>query len=340
MLVVPAAREPLAPAGSWPSVSIVMVVRDEARHLREAVTSALAQDYPGRLELAVAVGPSRDGTALVAAQLAADDSRVRVVANPTGRTAAGLNAAVRATTAPVVARVDGHAMLPPGYLRRAVELLDETGAVNVGGVMGAEGTTPFERTVAAAMSSPFGVGGGRFHYGGDPGPADTVYLGVFRRTALEAVGCYDERFVRAQDWELNHRLRGAGGLVWFSPDLRVTYRPRSSLRALATQYRDYGRWRRVVMRRHPDSVRPTYLVPPAAVLGIAAGVGLAATGRRVGLLAPVGYATANLAASGVVGRRLEAEEAVRLPVVFATMHLCWGWGFLTAARGLGDERPV
>ena len=336
MLVVPDAPAPLAPPGSWPGVSIVMVVRNEARHLREAVTSALAQDYPGEVDLAVAVGPSRDGTRRVAGQLAAADPRVRVVDNPSGRTAAGLNAAIRATSAPVVARVDGHAMLPPGYLRRAVELLPETGAVNVGGVMGAEGTTPFERTVAAAMSSPFGVGGGRFHYGGEPGPADTVYLGVFRRTAIEAVGCYDERFVRAQDWELNHRLRGAGGLVWFSPELRVTYRPRSTLRTLATQYRDYGRWRRVVMRRQPDSVRATYLVPPAAVLGLAAGVGLAATGRRIGLLAPAGYGSANLVASAVVGRRLSPEEARRLPLVFATMHLCWGWGFLTAPRGLGD----
>jgi glycosyltransferase involved in cell wall biosynthesis len=313
----------------------MMVVRNEALHLREAVASILEQEYPGKVRLAVAVGPSKDGTEQVAADIAAADPRVTVVDNPTGRTPCGLNAAIKATDEPIVVRVDGHALLPPGYVKRAVELLEETGAVNVGGVMGASGTTSFERSVAAAMSSPFGVGGGRFHYGGEPGPADTVYLGSFRREALEAVGGYDESFTRAQDWELNHRLRGRGGLVWFAPELRVTYRPRPTLRALATQYRDYGRWRRVVMRRHTDSVRWHYLVPPATVLGIALGLALVLVGQPIGWLAPAGYATANLAASAIVGRRLALRDALRLPVVFATMHLCWGWGFLSSRRGLG-----
>jgi glycosyltransferase involved in cell wall biosynthesis len=315
-----------------------MVVRNEELHLAEAVGSVLEQEYPGGLRVAVAVGPSQDGTLEVARGLAEADPRVTVVDNPTGRTPAGLNAAVAGTDEPVIVRVDGHALLPPGYVRRGVELLEETGAVNVGGVMGAEGTTPFERSVAAAMSSPFGVGGGRFHYGGEAGPADTVYLGIFRRAALEQVGGYDERFTRAQDWELNHRLRGAGGLVWFAPELRVTYRPRPTLGALWRQYRDYGRWRRVVMRRHADSVRWHYLVPPATVLGIVLGIALVLVGNPVGWLAPGAYVTANLLASAIVGRHLRLRDALRLPLVFATMHLSWGSGFLTSPRGLGRAR--
>ena len=319
---------------SWPPVAVMMVVRDEALHLREAVESILAQEYPGPMRVAVAVGPSKDGTEQVAAELAATDARVTVVENPSGRTPSGLNSAVKATDEPVIVRVDGHALLPPGYVKRAVELLDETGAVNVGGVMGAEGTTPFERSVAAAMSSPFGVGGGRFHYGGEPGPADTVYLGTFRREALEGAGGYDETFTRAQDWELNHRLRGRGGLVWFTPELRVTYRPRPTLRKLALQYRDYGRWRRVVMRRHSDSVRWHYLVPPVTVVGLVVGLALVLAGQPIGWLAPAAYAAANLTASAIVGRRLRADEALRLPLVFAAMHLSWGVGFLTSSRRL------
>jgi succinoglycan biosynthesis protein ExoA len=321
---------------SWPEVAVVMVVRNESRHLAETVTSVLGQDYPGAVEVVIAVGPSTDGTERVAARLAQAHPAVRVVTNPSGRTPNGLNNAIAATTAPIVARADGHALLPDGYLRRAVEILVETGAVNVGGIMAAEGTTPFQRAVAAAMSSPFGVGGGRFHYGGEAGPADTVYLGVFRRDALIAANGYDERFTRAQDWELNHRLRSAGGKVWFDPELRVTYRPRHSLRALSRQYRDYGRWRRAVMRRHPDSVRWTYLVPPAMVAGVAAGAAVVASGRRVGLVAPMAYAAANLLATAVVGRRLPASEAVRLPAVFATMHFSWGYGFLSSRARIDD----
>jgi glycosyltransferase involved in cell wall biosynthesis len=324
---------------TWPAVAVVMVVRNEALHLREAVGAVLEQEYPGDVRVAVAVGPSKDGTEEVAADLAAEDPRITVVPNPSGRTPNGLNAAVAATDEPVVVRVDGHAVLPPGYIRRGVELLQATGAVNVGGVMGADGTTPFERTVAACMSSPFGVGGGRFHYGGQEGPADTVYLGIFRRSALEAAGGYDEHFTRAQDWELNHRLRARGGLVWFAPELRVTYRPRPSLGALAHQYRDYGRWRRVVMRRHRDSVRWHYLVPPVTVLGLVLGVALVLVGQPVGWLAPAAYVTANLVATAVIGRRLSLGEALRVPAVLATMHLCWGWGFLTSKRRFGASAP-
>ena len=118
----------------------------------------------------LAVGPSKDRTQEVAEALAAEDPRVRVVPNPTGRTPNALNAAIAASRYDIIARVDGHAMLPPDYLRVAVETLEATGADNVGGIMAAEGITPFEQAVARAMTSKIGVGGARFHTGGEPGP--------------------------------------------------------------------------------------------------------------------------------------------------------------------------
>ena len=167
----------------------------------------------------------RDRTSEIAAQLAQSDPRVRLVGNLIGRTPNGLNAAISAARHQIIARVDGHGVLSPGYLRRAVEELQSTGAANVGGIMRAEGQTDFERAVARAMTTPFGIGRARFHLGGEAGPADTVYLGIFRREVIERLGGYDEHFARAQDWELNHRIRAAGETVWFTPDLEVTYRP-------------------------------------------------------------------------------------------------------------------
>jgi hypothetical protein len=294
--------------GTWPHVSVIMAVRNEARRLNETVDAVLAQRYPGRLDVTIAAAPSDDDTGDVARKLAEDD-RVTVV--------------------------DGHAVIPLDYVRRAVELLDETGADNVGGIMAAEGVTPFEQAVGAAMSSRFGTGDARFHYGGSPGPVDTVYLGTFRRSALERVGGYDETLVRTQDSELNLRLRETGGTVWFSPDLRVRYRPRGSLRALATQYFQYGQWRRVVARRHPGSLRCRQVVAPVVVTLCAGGAVIAATGRQWGLI-PIGvYASAIAVASVVVGRRVPAGVALRLPAVFLTMHTAWALGFLTSPRWLG-----
>jgi hypothetical protein len=200
--------------------------------------------------------------------------------------------------------------------------------------MAAEGTTPFERAVATAMTSVLGVGAARFHTGGTAGPADTVYLGVFRREWLDRVGGYDPHFVRAQDWEMNHRIRLAGGLVWFTPELQVRYRPRATLKALAKQYFEYGRWRRVVSRTHRGTVNLRYLAPPAAVVGVAAGTLAGLVLTPWAWLVPGGYLAVVVLGSAVVGRRLAVGDLVRLPVVLATMHLSWGVGFLTSPAAL------
>jgi hypothetical protein len=332
---------------AWPRVSIVMTVVNEERHLGQAVDRLLRQDYPGELGIVIAVGPSKDRTREVAQSLADTNPHVRVVDNPTGRTPSGLNAAIAADDTEIVVRIDGHAMVPEDYVRTGVEALESVGADNVGGIMAAEGTTDFERAVARAMTSRFGVGGAAFHVGGEPGPALTVYLGCFRRSALDRVGGYDETMVRAQDWEMNLRIRQTGGVVWFTPDMQVTYRPRHTLRALAKQYHDYGRWRREVSRRHPETLSVRYLAAPVAVTAVVAGVVLAVGGvvtqrpslTALGLAAPVGYAALNLVASAqsaLSTPSLNAGEALRLPVVYATMHGTWGLGFL---RGVPrDER--
>lgn len=320
-----------------PSVSVVMPVVNEERHLRAAVQRVLAQDYAGDLDVTLAVGPSSDDTDGVARSLAQEFPQVNVVINPSGSTPAGLNAAIQASSGEIVVRVDGHAMIPSDYVTQAVEVLERTGADNVGGIMAAEGTGDFERAVAAAMTSRFGVGDASFHVGGEEGPALTVYLGCFRRSALERVGGYDESMERAQDWELNLRIRESGGVVYFTPDLHVTYRPRHSLRALARQYHDYGRWRREVVRRHPDTISVRYLAAPVTVAAVGVGLALATAGALTGrpgwLLAGVlpaaAYASGNAVASVATGARASDVQAlVRLPAVFATMHGAWGVGFL------------
>jgi glycosyltransferase involved in cell wall biosynthesis len=315
-----------------------MPVLDESRHLREAVLRILDQEYPGDIEVVIALGPSRDDTDEIAAALVAETAgtarEVRTVPNPTGRTPAGLNAAIRGSRHPVVVRVDGHGLLTPGYIATAVRLLDELGAANVGGVMHAEGETDWERAVAAAMTSRIGVGNAAFHTGGAAAAAQTVYLGVFRREVLEKQGGYNEEFIRAQDWELNYRIRQDGGLVWFTPDLKVSYRPRPSVRKLARQYRDYGRWRRVVTRYHRGSVNLRYLAPPAAVLGCAVGLVAGAAVHPLFLVLPGGYAAGVLLGSLREGRGLPVRARAWLPVALGTMHMCWGWGFLTSPRAL------
>ena len=324
---------PVSGPTAWPSVSVIIPVLNEERHLEQAVRMILDQDYPGPLEVVLAVGPSKDRTAAVAERLTSADPRVRTVASPTGKTPNALNAAIGAARNEIVARVDGHAEIPADYLRVAVSELVRAGADNVGGVMDARGTTAFERAVACAMRSKLGVGNARFHVGGEPGEAETVYLGVFRRSALQRVGGYDEHFARAQDWELNHRIRTTGGRVWFVPELKVTYRPRSTVRALARQYFLYGRWRRVVAHHHEGTISARYLAAPTMVLGttLAAVVGIFFWPAWV---VPVGYLAAITLGGVVISPGEPFRTRLAMPVVLGVMHWCWGIGFITSPRAL------
>jgi glycosyltransferase involved in cell wall biosynthesis len=273
---------------------------------------------------------SDDGTRDILDRLAAGDPRIRYVDNPTRRTPNGLNLAIAASRGDVIVRCDGHAELPPRYIGRAVELLAETGAVNVGGVQHAEGVGWLQRAIAFAMSSPIGVGDARFHYGGEAGPVDTVYLGVFRRDALVAAGLFDETLTRNQDYELNIRLRDNGGVVWFDPTLRVTYRPRQTLGGLWRQYFQYGQWKRRVIRMHPGSTRLRQLVPPLFVVALVVSLVVAFTPwRLLGAVVPGLYVA--VLSLGTLRQLVKTHDSAALgfPAAIATMHIAWALGFLS-----------
>jgi len=313
-------------------ISVILPVLNEEKYLEDAVTAILAQQYDGKIEVILAVAPSVDRTSEIAQRLHINDPRVVIVDNPTGRTAAGLNLAIAASQYSIIVRVDGHANIPDNYCQLVSEILESTGAVNVGGVMAAQGQTLFERSVARAMRSPLGVGASRFHTGGGAGEVDTVYLGAFRKEALLEVGGFDERFTRAQDWELNFRLRQAGGVVFFDPRLIVTYRPRSTIKALAKQYFEYGRWRRVVSRRHQGTINYRYLAPPFTVAATTLSLLLGWLVSSLLFIPALVYAVFILIASAVIGKSM--GEILCLPTILLTMHISWGLGFLTSPKSL------
>lgn len=320
-------------------VSAVLPVRNEAHSIAASLRSLLTQQGLSVAEVIVADGMSDDGTRPIVEGIAEEDPRVRLIDNPAKITPAGLNAAIQETKGDVIVRCDGHSVLPAGYVARAVELMEDTGADVIGGLQAAEGTGLVQRAIAIAMSTPLGVGDARFHRGGPAGPTDTVYLGVFRRTSLERVGLFDESLVRNQDYELNYRIRQTGGTVYFHSDLRVAYEPRSSLGALWRQYHQYGAWKRAVLRRDPDALRWRQAVPPAFVLGLVASVIVAFTPlRRIGLIVPAAYL---LAVIGTVakeaGNRRDAAVLL-LPLVLPVMHVAWGLGFLLGLVRAGEPR--
>ena len=188
-----------------PHVSVVVPAKDCAALLPQCLAAVDAQTYRGPLDITVALAPSRDGTERVLST-ATLDRPLQVIDNPSGTTSAGLNAAVAACAGEVVARVDAQSRIPPEYIERSLATLAATSAANVGGIQHPVGATGLERAIAAALASPFGGGPARFRGSQRDGPADTVYLGVFDRAALDSVGGFDETLERNQDYDLNWRF--------------------------------------------------------------------------------------------------------------------------------------
>lgn len=314
----------------YPRITVMMPVRNEEHHLGRAVQSILSQRYPGEVEIILALGPSTDKTAEVAKQIANQTKNLILLDNPRGLTTAGLNLAIAKSTGKVIVRVDAHSELGENYLVRGVEILRQTNSVLVGGVMNARGNGALQSAVAFGYGSRFGLGGGRYHVGGKAGEAESAYLGIFDAAALKAVAGYDENIIRGEDWDLAQRLKVRGGLVWFSPDLKVDYWPRSNLRALAWQFYSTGIWRGELTRRKPNAASLRYLIPPLALLGFMVLLALSSAAildpRLVIIPIALYLLVLLIAATAAGGLRLNARLAVfiALPV----MHFCWATGFL------------
>lgn len=330
----------------WPAVTYVMPVLNEAEYVGEAIESVLSQDYAGSKEIVLALGPSSDATNEIVYRLAAHDPRVRWVDNPAGRTPAGLNAAIRATTSPIVIRVDAHSVLDPSYTSQGVSTLLRTGAADVGGRMAARGRNPLQRAVAAAYNSPMGLGGAAYHSGAPEGETESAYLGIFRRSIFEDVGLFDETLWRGQDWEMCLRIRQANEVVWFDPALSTTYFPRDDYRNLAAQSYASGVWRGELARRYKDGKSLRHVVPPLMTVAVAVGSAawLAAPKRlptlacgvvRTLRAAPLVYA-ALIAAVALRADLPNGRERFHLLRVLPTIHFPWAWGFVRGRlRGAG-----
>lgn len=315
-----------------PSVSVLLALRNEEAAIDECLASLVAQDYQGSWEVIVADGASTDGTRIRLDAWSDRLPRLTVIDNPPRLQSHGLNRAAATAGGEVLVRMDAHTRYAPDYITRSVNGLSESGAVAVGGRLHPEGRSSFGKAVATAMRSPLAIGPGKFHHAGRPGPADTVYLGAFRRADFLKIGGY-RAFPSevAEDADLYFRWRKAGRLVYLDPAIRSIYQPRQAPEALWRQFWRYGMGKAdmlYVNGRWP-SWRP--LGPMALVVGLMVAAGLGAITRRwAWFLVPVG---AWMAAVGAEGARIAPGRATwrRAVAAMTIMHLSYGLGLL---RGL------
>jgi glycosyltransferase involved in cell wall biosynthesis len=307
-------------------VAVLVPVLDEEDAIGECLDRLLGQTH-GDLDVVVIDGGSADRTVELVQQRAAVDPRVRVLRNPDRIQSAGLTRALDAVeSARVVVRLDARSFVEPDYVARCVDLLEATGAAEVGGRMVARPAAgAVARGIALANGAWWGAGPAGFHRQGEPGPADTAYLGAFDASWLRKVGGWAPDLPTNEDWELNYRIRRAGGVVWLDPSLEVGYRPRATFGALARQYFRYGRGKATVVRRHPESLLPRQAAPAMLVpVGVAALLARPASLRRPARVALAGHL--GIVVVGAARARATAGERCAAAVAALVMHWSWAAG--------------
>lgn len=312
-----------------PFVSVIVPIYNEEHYLARCLDSILANDYPkDHLEILMIDGMSNDRSREIVQEYAQRFPFIRLINNPKRIQSAALNIGIRESKGKIIIRMDAHTLYASDYIRRCVELLETTEAANVGGPLHAVGTGYIPNVIAIATTTPFGIGNAYFRYAREEMWVDTVFPGAWRKSTLEALGGFNEDWVVNEDYELNYRLRKAGGKILLSPEIKCWYYVRPSLKALARQYFRYGLWKVKTLVTYPDSLRWRQLAPPALVLAFLFSLGIIPIKWMLGISVPALYLVANLIASIWTASRRGWKYLPLLPFVFATIHLSWGTGFL------------
>jgi len=315
-----------------PFVSVLVPIRNEERYIAQCLQSVIHQDYPqDRMEVLVVDGRSEDRSREIVAEFSLRYPAIKLLDNPQLTAPAAMNLGIRKARGDVLVRVDGHCSLECDYVSQCVECLRRTGADNVGGLLRVAGQGYVGQVIALAVNSFFGSGGSKFHYSSKEQYVDTVYLGAFPRRVFDKVGLFNEKLVRNQDYELNYRIRAAGGRIFLSPAIKSCYHGRSSLTDLWHQYFQYGFWKLKTLQVHPRSVQPRHLAPPLFVFALFTSGLLALIHHGfliLALLTMASYLTASLLVSLLIASRKGWKHFPLLPVVLAIIHLGWGLGFL------------
>lgn len=318
----------------FPSVTLLLPVRNEAKSIRESLMSIFNQDYPReRMEIIVVDGRSTDDTKAVVKKIKNEfpDVNLLILDNPNKIVPSALNIGILKSSGEFIIRVDGHCELPSNYVKTIIETFQSEDVQNIGGQQYPVGRNYLEKAIALATSSPYFIGNSYFRYAKEKRQVDTVFLGAYPREVFDEIGLFDEELVRHQDYELNLRLRNSGGKILYLPDLRVRYHPRSTIQSFFKQYFQYGVWKVRVMQKSRHAFRLRHFAPSALVFGALSGALISVflpAFFYIYLICALIYLIIAFGASILVSNQNKTWRYLPvLPIIFMAIHFGWGSGF-------------
>ena len=316
------------------TVSVILPVRNEEKYIGKCLKSILENDFPqDEVEILVVDGRSEDRSREVISTIAGLHPNVRLVDNPKRIVSPGLNAAIRLAKGRYIIRMDAHSEYPSNYISACVRELSKGDAEVVGGRLitkpGAE--TLAARAIALLSQHPFGVGNSGFRLGWKGRYVDTVPFGAFRREIFDRIGLFREALIRHQDFEMNARIRRAGGKIFLSPDIYLNYYNLPCVSALLRRaFRD-GLWVSRAWVRYPITFCGRHCAPLVLLLALLLPLLVSPILRGAELVTLAVFSTyflLMLISSVQIALRESMRMLLILPLLFMSFHTVYGVGLL------------
>ena len=328
-------------------VSIICPTYNEEKYIAQCIESVLVQDYPqADLEILFVDGMSNDRTREIIAQYAQQYDYIRLIDNPEKIVPYAMNRGIEASKGDIIIRLDAHAIYPHNYFSELVKGLNQHQADNVGAqccTLPANNSAK-AKAIAAALSSPLGVGNSMFRIGvKEDVEADTVPFGCFRRAIFDKVGMYNLDLVRNQDDELNARIIQHGGKIVLLAGITINYYARDTFSKLYRMYYQYGLYKPLVNKKLGSPATIRQLIPPLFVVGLVLGLLLSlclpylwiAYTLVIGL-----YLLAGLIQGAQQARKhRKAILLLLMPWAILTLHVSYGIGYWVGLGKIILRRP-
>ncbi len=314
------------------SVSIVIPMRDESKHIKKCLDSLLCQDWVGsNIEIIIVDGESKDNSYEIAKETLFNYSNFKILHNPKKITPISLNIGVKAARGDVVIILGAHSYVAKDFVSKNIHFLNTMDVDCVGGSISPIGDTYQGNAIALAMSSPIGVGNAFYRYSKVQRLVDTVQFGAYKKEVFNRIGYFDEDLVRNQDFELNHRIVSTGGKILLAPQVNGYYVVRSTVNKLFKQYFDYGYWKTRVVSKEIGAFRLRYQIPPLFILTLL-------ISGFLGIFIPIFFIFFNVIIFTysflvlMTSLRLSMKSNLKylpiLPLAFMSLHFGFGLGLI------------
>ncbi len=328
-------------------LSVICPIYNEEKYIAKCIDSILRQDYPkDDLEILFVDGMSNDKTRDIIASYSENYPFIKMLDNSKRIVPYAMNEGIKASKGDIIIRLDGHVEYPTNYFSALVDNLRALDADNVGALCVTLpcGPSAKEQAIAEVLNSSFGMGNSYFRIGcDDVRRVDTVPFGCFRREVFDQVGMYDVELVRNQDDELNGRIVKNGGKIYLIPSIVTKYYARDKISKVRKMFYQYGLYKPLVNRKlgAPATIRQFF--PLAFVLGLIFGAILSLANCLMAKLYLILILSYVILAFWFTMKSITKTgnwlQLVYQPMIYLTVHLSYGWGYLTGIYKILLQKP-